>query len=540
MKKWKKVMALLAAALMMLMAAVPAAADTTKALTGTPSASDTGTLTITGLKAGDTVKWYPIAKAKYDNGFTGYETVVAGKPADVTAPTADEVTALANDAAILAQTPFTATADEKGTAAVTVPVGEYVAVVTSGEPSRIYNPMLGSVYYTTDGQSMSEGSVDAGSKYSINGSSAYAKSSDETSGKKVDPGTSATTPSDNGEDAAIGDTLNFELTGRIPSYSSQYTKLTYQISDQMDPGLDLKDGSVKVQVGGQPVTAGDNTFTLTVTDGQNFTVAFVESYIRGLASKSDTERAVTVTYSAKLNEKATVNFDANNNKATFTYTNKPDGSTTSEKHETHQYTFAIDGNINGSKTKVNRKGHELIKVNEKGEPETVGWVDDGTEETTVATGLAGAEFTLTNEATGKSYTAKTDGNGYFNGFTGLDAGTYTLVETKAPEGYSLNTAEHKVVITATYNADGTLKDYEITIDGQNTSHYQATYKSGEVTEIKTIGEPETTFIKNTKLNALPSTGGTGTYLFTGIGAAAVAAALALYFRSKKSRKHLSE
>ncbi|MCC6094174.1 MAG: isopeptide-forming domain-containing fimbrial protein [Eubacterium sp.] len=545
-KVMKRIATLITAVMMMLTMCIPVmaadTADTTTALTGIPSAADRGTMTITGLKKGDTVTWYPIAKAQYDGGgFTGYKTVVDGSPKDITAPTADEMTSLAKNATILAQTDtLTATAAADGPVTVSAPVGEYVAVVTSVDPSRIYNPILSSVYYSTDGQSIIGGTVKAGDKYIINGTSSYAKSTDETSGKKVNPGKSATSTRDNGDDVAIGDKLHFELTGLIPSYSKQYTTVTYKINDEMDGSLDLDAGSIKVLVGGKEVAADGTVYSVT-THEHSFELYFQQSYILGLAGNDDAGRAVTVTYDAKLNANATLNFDANNNKATFTYTNKPDSSTTTEEHKTYQYTFAIDGNINGSQKQINRKGHELIKVNEKGEPvNEPKWIDDGTDETTIENGLAGAEFTLTNDTTKKVYTATTDTNGYFNGFTGLDAGTYTLVETKAPAGYSLNTTKHTVVIAASYNDDGTLKDYSITIDGKNTSHYTATYESGAVKTITTIGKTVTTYIKNTKLNSLPSTGGMGTYLFTGIGAVIIAAALGLFFHGKKSSGSASE
>ena len=90
------------------------------------------------------------------------------------------------------------------------------------------------------------------------------------------------------------------------------------------------------------------------------------------------------------------------------------------------------------------------------------------------------------------------------------------------------------MISAQYNEEGYLVSFTILIDGEATSTYKATYVDGEVTEITTEGEPETTFIKNVKLNTLPSTGGTGTYILTIIGVAvfALAARLAIAGRKK--------
>ena len=113
------------------------------------------------------------------------------------------------------------------------------------------------------------------------------------------------------------------------------------------------------------------------------------------------------------------------------------------------YTFGIDSNLFGKSTeKWNGKTKELIKV-EEGEYQ---WVETEKESGifTTTTALEGATFTLTNNKTKKSYTATSDKYGYLK-FTGLDAGEYTLQETDAPDGFTLNDAKHTVVIKAEYN-----------------------------------------------------------------------------------------
>ena len=148
----------------------------------------------------------------------------------------------------------------------------------------------------------------------------------------------------------------------------------------------------------------------------------------------------------------------------------------------------------------------------------------------------GAEFTLTNNSTGRVYTATTGKDGGLT-FEGLDAGEYTLVETKAPTGFSINKTEIPVVISATYVAEGTnkgkLDTLTITIDGKNTSTYKATYptKEGETTTISNT--TTVTNIKNTKLSELPSTGGIGTYIFTIAGVVLMACAACAFFISRK-------
>ncbi len=59
-------------------------------------------------------------------------------------------------------------------------------------------------------------------------------------------------------------------------------------------------------------------------------------------------------------------------------------------------------------------------------------------------------------------TATSGSDGYFE-FTGLEEGTYYMKETTAPAGYVLNTTVYTIVISATYDEDGTLTNYTITV-----------------------------------------------------------------------------
>lgn len=84
--------------------------------------------------------------------------------------------------------------------------------------------------------------------------------------------------------------------------------------------------------------------------------------------------------------------------------------------------------------------------------------------------------------------------------TGLDEGTYEFKETKAPTGYKVSSENKTFTITAD-------EEKEVTVD------------AGE-------------FV-NTKLSALPSTGGMGTYLFTIIGVVVMAGAAGAFFISRR-------
>lgn len=84
---------------------------------------------------------------------------------------------------------------------------------------------------------------------------------------------------------------------------------------------------------------------------------------------------------------------------------------------------------------------------------------------------------------------------------GLNVGTYHFKETKAPEGYSINT-------------DG--KDITLTQTGVATGIVKASDK-----------------LNDTKLNALPSTGGIGTTIFTIGGCAIMIVAAGLFFATRR-------
>lgn len=86
------------------------------------------------------------------------------------------------------------------------------------------------------------------------------------------------------------------------------------------------------------------------------------------------------------------------------------------------------------------------------------------------TGLSGAEFTLTNDSTKTTMYAASESNGLVQ-FQQLVAGTYTLTETQAPNGYVIPTTSWKVRVTADgnnglsariYQADGTTELEKLT------------------------------------------------------------------------------
>ena len=542
MKKMKKLFAMLLTLAMVLGMSVTAFATSTPTPTK-PTEGDKATATVSNVEAGATVTAYRIVEPTYnDKGFLGYKAAEGVTLANILEPTSDEVTGIAANKTLLATlTKETLSAPEGATGLTTytaqLGAGYWVVVVEGSAIQEVYNPMLVGIYYSVEGSgdnnTLVNGTVDANTNWSLNSTSAYAKSEQPTIDKKITGSTGKDTSDGNesGNDVAIGDTVNFEIDTKIPSYSKSYTEVMVKITDTMGKGLTLADPvNLVVTVDGVVVEASKDTFTFTPADDKkSFEISFASAY--ALAHSGE---EVVVTYDAVLGEDAGLNFDANTNTVKLEYTNDPSGKTNEIEDKTYTYTFGIDANLFGSDGSAwNKFTEELLKT---GEVRKI-ILDSGEEVET--TTLPGAEFTLTR-ADGKAYTAVSDENGYLS-FTGLDAGTYTLQETKAPEGYSLNDTKIPVEITATYNEDGTLNTYSIKVNNENTSTYTATYdanEKGKVTDINCTpghgdGPSDTHEIKNTKLSSLPSTGGIGTTIFTIGGCLIMVVAAGLFFASRR-------
>lgn len=503
---FKKIGALLVAAVMVLSMCTAVFADDAK----TPSDSDSEFVTITGVETGDgiTVKAYQLVDAKYANanGFTGYVwTKNANKgeqPVFVDSNgkkelniSSSDVTAIANSLANKnADVTFTLNANGKSSEKLTV--GTWLLVVEGGT-NKIYNPMLVSVYYTdaNDGNSVITGSLKATEEWALASSKTYVKVSDIEIKKTA-----------NKDTQKVGQSVSYKLEGTIPAYNDTYTNPFYTIEDKLT-NLTLDKDSVEVKVGGAVIdNANNKNYSLTKEDDL-LKVEFTSTYVSSLKEATAVARKVEITYTATVATSAS-NFNAATNTVSLNYTNKKGEKTDA----TRTYTFDLNGQI--------KKIGEDKKA------------------------LGNAEFALykeydkeKNAVKGEAYLSgvKSDTNGNVV-FKGLEAGTYYLQETKAPEGYQLSDKIHKIVIEPTYeNNDAEvgkkeLESYTITISdasNEKDTGVQGTYDK-TTTEIAPLVN-----ITNTKLGTLPSTGGMGTYLFTIIGVVVMAGAAGAFFISRR-------
>lgn len=502
-KSVKKLSALLMTVIMVL--AMSATAFAAESVTK-PSESDAKDVIVENVEAGATVRAYQIIGAVYDSyGFNHYkwgvggengQEVKFGENGEVTGLTSDFITDLAKDTGNLGE-PVTATVSVGATSAIlNLAAGTWMIIVTppAKDPAKVYNPMVASVYYTKSGSdnTMGGGPVSANDNWTLVTTDAYAKSTEITLTKGVDD-----------EEAEVSnDTVNYTVTTTIPSYSNEYTNPEFTIEDNINNGLEYTETAPVVKVGGLEITAEGNYVYAKGVDDKSFTITFDSKYVQGLADKNDTERAVKITYSAKLTDDAIIAHGIN--RATVTYSVSP--SSTSTKFDTEYVdTFEFDG--------------ILKKVKE-----------DKT------TALGGAEFTLYRayDETKKelsdefgTFTTLEDGNGNIK-FEGLDADrTYYLKETKAPKEYTINEKVYKVTFSdINRDNDGKVVSYTVKVDD----------KEAAIVDYGVAVKDEFDVVVNTKLSSLPSTGGIGTTIFTIGGCVIMIAAAGLFFASRRKEE----
>lgn len=223
------------------------------------------------------------------------------------------------------------------------------------------------------------------------------------------------------DNVSIGDTVNFQITATIPANANLYNYFYFVINDTLDPGLTLDADSITVY---KESVSDANKLTLTtdylVKTGDD---AAPKSFQVGLVdAKSLAGKDIIVTYSAVLNENATIGEVPNKNTSTVTFSNDPNhdynGDTENPKPGfPDEEDLEATGETPQSVTETYTTGIEIQKVDENGEV------------------LTGAEFTVTGNSTeivlvsSETFKEADDGEYY-----GLKDGTYTKT-APVPEDY---------------------------------------------------------------------------------------------------------
>lgn len=287
--------------------------------------------------------------------------------------------------------------------------------------------------------------------------------------------------------AQIGETVYFRA-----AIKACYGAENYVMKDTMSAGLTFDSSSVKVYNYGTtlPSSTGDlDAYKLVASSnysvtsgggGVTFSVAFEQTYLDGIGTDPGDYEYLIVAYSATVNENAEIDTE-NTNEAKLVYGNNHE--TVTSKTKTFVYDFKLaktdksDAGITGAEFELYDIDGNQINLVKAGEVYRVATDDDDP-----------ANYTIIEAGEAR--------------ITGLDAGSYKLVETKAPDGY--NKLSDPVVFS---------------IDDDGIVMY-----SGSSTE--------TVKVVNVAGAILPETGGTGTKVLFAVGGVLVVVAFVL-FTSKR-------
>ena len=318
--------------------------------------------------------------------------------------------------------------------------------------------------------------------------------------------------------AAVGDTVNYQSTSTIPTYSADAQGITYYVTDTLSAGLTFDASSVKAKI----VKADGSVFkdlilntdyTLATSNINGATFRLTLTSNDNIKTWGNLNYKLLVTYSAKLNESATYGNTGNPNSINLTYSNKPgsgSGSTT--------YTTPDDTVITYT-TKL-----EITKTDGDNKP------------------LSGATFELSIK-NGNSYTVidtQTTVNGKAT-FKKLEQGTYKLTETVAPSGYNLLDESIEFTVSAK-NGELVIPNSNITVTysgNEAAKNFKATWISNNSSKVPVTDGILSANIQNTKGFTLPGTGGIGTTIFTVAGVAIILLGFSMIIVYFKRMKRLS-
>lgn len=336
----------------------------------------------------------------------------------------------------------------------------------------------------------------------------------------------------------VGDTLTYQVDADIPHYdaSTNTQMVKYIITDTLRKGLDfyiegdpennidiivsnfsgesktLKPGTLETHqttIGEEPytyysVTDGDYAVSY---DGKTMTLVF--DYPDIMAYNN-----LQLNYQVKINEDAVIGVEGNPNQVDLEYTNNNKTWNTSvPEDETKSFVFGlkinkIDPNIK-EEDKQALQGAEFQLLRDRTPIATYTFDENGDRVLNSNNGLTA----VTNE----------DGIAYL---LGIDEGTYTLKETKAPNGYILPEEGLELVITDA--------DEEGNVDGNAT--YTLGGKELDVFEDIADGSVATATIENNKGFNLPRTGGAGTWMFA-VGGILIMAGMATAFVKLRKKEN---
>ncbi len=278
---------------------------------------------------------------------------------------------------------------------------------------------------------------------------------------------------------AIGDIVTYTIEAYVPFIDAANTNnRTFTITDKITGADYYLAGPNSVNSVTMEGKDGQVGKIVVNEDGKGFTIDLRE--LVADTANPNAGKKITVTYTAKVKE-VTVENTAGSHTADATY----GGNNVPVKLFTGEITLLKYGD--SDEANVLKDAQFEVSKDEAATPLKFKLQENG-------------NYRYAPDAEDASTVVKTNAEGKIV-VEGLNVGTYHFKETKAPEGYSINT-------------DG--KDITLTQTGVATAIVKASDK-----------------LNDTKLNALPSTGGIGTTIFTIGGCAIMIVAAGLFFATRR-------
>lgn len=346
-------------------------------------------------------------------------------------------------------------------------------------------------------------------------------------------------------DYSVGDEIPYKITVKVPQALLNATvadaaNFVFEVKDTPEH---LEDKDVKaISITGAEVTTGvkitpDAEYN--VKGGKGFTASFTQAALKELVGAGDT---FTITYTATLLKGADMTVDGNKNTINLKYSNKidADGKINPGTSEIEDGAVVYTFSIHVKKLGENANGEPLPNVKFNVYKEVVAGTVGAVKGSTI--GITGEDADkdfvkvviddTKNDDT--KYDLVTNNNGEAK-VDGLANGTYYLVETATVNGYNLLSGPVKVTIQVSYSKSWKAKDDYV---GDKLVHHEETLHEEYFGGTKTTpgnGYILTTIINRKGFN-LPTTGGFGTLLFSGIGVLLVVAGVGVLLSLKKKNR----